>query len=658
MNLKSKKWTTGLGVLAAYSAFALSASAQVFDTPPSDFPLVPAPFEEGFASIPPVPTTLNIGDFDSSVKSTVTGAGLNDVAISGIPSFILRPEASLTNRVWTIVHDSGSDTRSLTQTAPSDQVVTSEAELFYTEPSSLEILDLNGDGQNDLALLDATDLLDAEVVVNNNIKLAKSGSGSPARVIGIPGQGSAPFFATSKSLLGQQGPDATAPAAVFLEFSQPAMGIGDFDGDGVSDLAIYDFIIEGNATSDLAAVLQNNGSLGLLPRTDTTLNVPSDVAGQNGGYNVVAGDINGDGITDLAMTFDVINEDAEPGPDRLLAFLGNGDGTFNPEPAVNVAVGDNGNLHGLVLGNFDGNGFLDFALGNVPENTAGPSFGEMVVVLCSPGTPASCTTQTVTPANTVVFNLAAADFDSDGLDDLAVAQLSCPDAGCDLNQISGTVGVYLNQGAGFNDSPDQSLLLGATEVRQLIVQVVAKDIDGCGGPDLAYTGFQVPEPSATPTPALKLSEMASQLKLGGFGAESQFASVAFNANEAPVADAGQGTLTPGGVLVGGEPTCSDPSEDTQAIRWTVLSGTATISDPTAANPLITNASAGAVLQVTCTDACGLSDTDTVTIGGPTLLEGSGFGCSLGLGMASAPSAAWLLGLVGIFPVLALRRRRN
>lgn len=94
-----------------------------------------------------------------------------------------------------------------------------------------------------------------------------------------------------------------------------------------------------------------------------------------------------------------------------------------------------------------------------------------------------------------------------------------------------------------------------------------------------------------------------------------------------------------------------------AILWEVVSGTATISNPTVANPLITNASAGAVLRVTCTDACGLSDSDTVTVVGPTLLEGSGIGCSLGLAPVSGLSASWLFSLLGFLPMLALRRRR-
>jgi len=650
MKLKLPKWALGLGSLLACGATALSLSAQTFDTPPSDFPLTPAS-STGLMILPPIPTTLNSGNFDSSVVSAVTGAQLNDVVVLGVPS-LDEQAPSLTHRIWTIVHDSGTNTRSLVQTDPSDIVITSEEEVFYIEPSSVQILDLTGDGQNDLALIDS-DFLLRGTVNTAGLKFEKSGIGNPAKVIGIPGQASAPFFATSLNLLGQQGPDASIPGSFLSEVSQPSLAVGDFDGDGVSDLAFYDFIVEGMETSDLAAVLKNNGTVGTLPRTDTSLNIPADVGGQNGGYNVISADINGDGIADLAMTFDLDNI-ATSGPDRLLAFLGNGDGTFNPEPVVNVVINDDGELHGLAVGDFDGNSFLDFAVSSAATDSAIGS--DLEVVLCNPGTPAACSVNTVALENTFATNLAAGDFDSDGLDDLAIGEIVCPGDCTGLDQFVGNVGVYLNQGSSFSTTPDQALLLGGTEDRQWVNQVVSQDIDGCGGPDLAYTGFEFPE--ITPTQILqnKLSEFQSSVKLG-VTVQSQFASVAFNANEAPVADAGEGTLTPGGTLVGGEPTCSDPSDDTMAILWEVVSGTATISNPTVANPLITNASAGAVLRVTCTDACGLSDSDTVTVVGPTLLEGSGIGCSLGLAPDAGLSASWFFSLLGFLPMLALRRRR-
>jgi len=646
----TKKWVVGLSVATALSVCALPGFAQTFDPQVSDFVLQGA--STGQAPVPALPLTLNIGDFDSSVKSAVTGKGLNDVVVLGFPG-IDEQAQTFTDRVWTIVHDSPTVTRSLVQTIPSDFVFdTSQqpTDPFWVIPTSVQILDLNGDGQNDLAFMDQgvqATLVDSG---NQGLKFEKSSNGNPADVLGIPGQGSAPFFQTSINILGSQGPDASIPNPL-SEASQPVLAVGDFDGDGVSDLAFYDFVIEGQSDTDLAAVLKNNGTLGLLPRTDTTLTPPADVAGQNGGYNVAAADVNGDGITDLVMTFDVDNTGGAS--DRLLVFLGNGDGTVAAQPDVDVVVSDSGVLHGLAIGDFDGNGYLDYALSVTGNQAVVVPSSTLQVILCAPGTPTSCNVQSV-DLDSVVYNVASEDFNSDGLDDLALAQLSCSSGDCQNGAgIIGNVGVYLNKGSSFSNTSDQILALGGLEDLRYIVQVVSKDIDGCGGPDLAYTGFAIPEPTNPPAP-LKFDTLGDGVKLGNLTSATSYASVAFNNNEAPVADAGEGTLTPGGFLVGGNPTCADPSEDTQAIQWTVVSGSATISDATVANPVISNVTGLTVLQVTCTDACGLSDTDTVTLNGSARVEGSG--CSLALVPSSGLSFGWLASLLGFLPALALRRR--
>ncbi|MCE9625273.1 MAG: VCBS repeat-containing protein [Deltaproteobacteria bacterium] len=651
MRQMTKKWVVGLSVAAALGACALPGFAQTFDPQASDFVMLGA--SSGPAPIPALPMTLNIGEFDSSVKSAVTGQALNEVVVLGFPTIDTQAE-TVTDRVWTIVHDSPTVTRSLVQSTPSDFIFDSQSEPtspFWLVPTSVQILDLNGDGQNDIAFMDQT--LQAEIVVQPALKFQKSNTSNPANVLGIPGKSSAPFFQTSINLLGSQGPDASIPNPL-SEVSQPVLAVGDFDGDGVSDLAFYDFVIEGQSDTDLAAVLKNNGTLGLLPRTDTTLTPPADVAGQNGGYNVAAADVNGDGITDLVMTFDVDN--TTDASDRLLVFLGNGDGTVASEPDVDVVVSDGGDLHGLAIGDFDGNGYLDYALSVTGNQAMVVPSSILQVILCTPGTPTSCNVQSV-DLNAVVYSVASEDFNSDGLDDLALAQLSCASGDCQNGLgIIGNIGVYLNKGSSFSNTSDQTLDLGGSDDRRLILQVVSKDIDGCGGPDLAYIGFAIPEPSDPPVVAapLKFSSLEDEVKLGNLNEATSYTSVAFNNNEAPVADAGEGTLTPGGFLVGGNPTCADPSEDTQSIQWTVVSGSATISNATVANPVITNVTGTTVLQVTCTDACGLSDTYTVTLSGGALVEGSG--CGMSLVPASGLSFGWLASLLAFLPALALRRR--
>ncbi|MFL6334774.1 MAG: FG-GAP-like repeat-containing protein [Pyrinomonadaceae bacterium] len=84
---------------------------------------------------------------------------------------------------------------------------------------------------------------------------------------------------------------------------------------------------------------------------DVTLLVSPNGTGQ-GAREVVAGDFNGDGKLDLAMSIDFGT--------NVSLLLGNGDGTF--QTVRNVALGESNDA--LVPGDFDGDGKLDLALAN------------------------------------------------------------------------------------------------------------------------------------------------------------------------------------------------------------------------------------------------------------------------------------------------------
>ena len=64
------------------------------------------------------------------------------------------------------------------------------------------------------------------------------------------------------------------------------MTTGDFDGDGITDLATANYF------NDDVSVLLGNG--------DGTFAVPLSFAAGDGPISVTTGDFNGDGITDLA----------------------------------------------------------------------------------------------------------------------------------------------------------------------------------------------------------------------------------------------------------------------------------------------------------------------------------------------------------------------
>jgi hypothetical protein len=124
-----------------------------------------------------------------------------------------------------------------------------------------------------------------------------------------------------------------------------SLAVGDFNGDGKLDLAIA------NGNSTVSVLLGNGDGTFQPPLTFTT--------GTANPTQIVVGDFNGDGKLDLATgTY-------EPsGPISIL--LGNGDGTFQPHgDYATTSAG----AAGLVVGDFNGDGYLDLVYVGVDEFT-------------------------------------------------------------------------------------------------------------------------------------------------------------------------------------------------------------------------------------------------------------------------------------------------
>jgi hypothetical protein len=139
--------------------------------------------------------------------------------------------------------------------------------------------------------------------------------------------------------------------ALFSSFTgvgPSGIAMGDFNGDGNLDVAVGNF--DGH---DIAVLLGNgDGTFGpavIYPSADG--NITPQIA---------VGDFNGDGKQDLAVTnFTTDNS-------TVSIFLGNGDGTFQPQ--VPYLVGSE--AYGIAVGDFNRDGKQDLVVTNDTDNSA------------------------------------------------------------------------------------------------------------------------------------------------------------------------------------------------------------------------------------------------------------------------------------------------
>jgi hypothetical protein len=222
-----------------------------------------------------------------------------------------------------------------------------------------------------------------------------------------------------------------------------ALAVGDFNGDGNLDLAVA------NAGGTVTVLLGNgDGTF-----KASTVNLPT----LSSPWAIVVGDFNGDGIPDLAV--------ANIGNDSIAVLLGNGDGTFTAT-AVNPSTG--GGSTGIAVADFNGDGIQDLAVVNTSDST--------VTVLLGNGDGTFKATAVSPPTGGSPEAIVAADFNGDGIPDLAVA---C--GGTNAEQDNGTVTVLLGKG-------DGTFAAAASPVTEgVYLSITTGDFNGDGIPDLAIT---------------------------------------------------------------------------------------------------------------------------------------------------------------------------
>ena len=297
-------------------------------------------------------------------------------------------------------------------------------------PSSLATADLNGDGNNDLIVVDS----------------ANTQTGDTGGIYIFLGNGDGTFKAPISY------PAGSSPAAVTID---------DVNRDGRLDLIVAGF------QSPPQPVL-TNGVTVLLGNGDGTLRPPVS-SPSRGTLSIAAGDFDGDGNEDIVLA----NGDIQ---------RGKGDGTFAAAVfTLPLPLGDPGGLP--VVGDFNNDRKLDVAIGDMSDPnsihiflgkgdgtfTAGPSYAK--------------TRQTP--------DMAAADLDGDGNLDLVSGLGNLGLFGPDINDTGGVYSVLMGNGDGtFQGAPTYAAVAAPNSVTTISAVNSASpafavgDFNGDGKPDI------------------------------------------------------------------------------------------------------------------------------------------------------------------------------
>ncbi|MFN0100991.1 MAG: FG-GAP-like repeat-containing protein [Bryobacteraceae bacterium] len=241
---------------------------------------------------------------------------------------------------------------------------------------------------------------------------------------------------------GSGGFTEAAGSPVTVDSGPNSVAVSDFNGDGRADLAVA------NANGNSVSILLGNGSGGFTVSPVVLTGVP---------FSVAAADFNGDGAADLAVT--------RFGQGNVGILLGNGAGGFAAATGSPVTTG--GQPSDVKTGDFNSDGRVDLAVSDFLNNN--------VTVLLGNGSGGFAAAAGGPVAVGVgPYSIAIADFNADGKPDVATANLG-----------AASVSVLLGNGTGgFSAAAGSPVAVGSTPQ-----SITGLDYNGDGKVDLAIANF-------------------------------------------------------------------------------------------------------------------------------------------------------------------------
>jgi hypothetical protein len=244
----------------------------------------------------------------------------------------------------------------VTQTVMAQPSLGLMAPVTYTAayPQSATVTDVNGDGKPDLIVSDTHGSPGAGIWLGNgdgtfvttylssveytNSTAAADFNGDGKQDLALVSFGTSTLVVVLGNGDGTFGAPMTYPYG--LTSIDPVVAVGDFNGDGIPDIAL--------SFLDAVGVLLGNG--------DGTFKSMVKYATTNA-YMVALADFNGDGNTDVAV-----------GGETALNFsilLGNGDGTFQPSVTYTAPS----YTTRIAIDDFNGDGKADLVMGDITSNS-------------------------------------------------------------------------------------------------------------------------------------------------------------------------------------------------------------------------------------------------------------------------------------------------